>query len=232
MTISLARHERLFNLARGHACFTHPFFEKIRNVELSRAQIAGLLRNYDAHASALRRLLLKAAALMPEEAVGFVLENVRNEYGNGDPDKRHQLQLVDLARQAGVSQSEFEDAAVLPPIRAYIRRATELYYPLNLRVPNSFYKPAIVAGAITGTEIMAIEEFKALQVPFFSLGLEKHVWFDHIEVECAHSDESTALVNYFIEKHAAFDAVQYGFKQILDANILLYDGLLQALAPR
>ncbi|HNN64060.1 MAG TPA: hypothetical protein PKH78_13505, partial [Candidatus Obscuribacter sp.] len=70
-----------------HPCFKHEMFDRLSSLaktgSLSLKQVASLLKNYDAHASHLRRLLLKAATIMPEEAVGFILENVRNEYGNG-----------------------------------------------------------------------------------------------------------------------------------------------------
>src|SRR5262245_58694831 len=72
----------LKSLAGSHDCAQHPLFARLDACEPTPARIAGLLRNYDAHAGVLRRLLLKAAAIMPEKACGYILENVRNEYGN------------------------------------------------------------------------------------------------------------------------------------------------------
>src|SRR5437016_2291594 len=75
----------LRGLAQSHLCWSHPLFARLEGARLTTEQCAALLRNYDEHAGALRRLLLKAATIMPEEAVTYVLENVRNEYGNGNP---------------------------------------------------------------------------------------------------------------------------------------------------
>src|SRR5581483_9422771 len=83
----------LTELASSHPCRQHPLFAHLRTRTLSKEQAVSLLVNYDAHATLLRRLLLKAAAFMPEPAVGFILENVRNEYGNGDYRLCHQGQL-------------------------------------------------------------------------------------------------------------------------------------------
>jgi len=192
-------------------------------------QIARFLRNYDAHAAVLRRLLLKAATLMPEEAVGFILENVRNEYGNGNPDDRHQLQLVDVARSAGVTTDEFAAAAVQPGVKEYIRSVTPLYYPLRGRWPQNYRRAAISAGAISATEMLAIKEFESMQRAFSNLGLAHHIWFNHVTVEVEHCDESLDLALHFIEHYRAQEAVEFGMRGVLDANVRLYDGLLAAL---
>ena len=167
---------------------------------------------------------------MPELAVGCVLENVRNEYGNGDNRRRHQLQLLDLAMQSGVSAEDFASAPIEKAVKEYISLASEIYYPLKMKLPRRLYRPAIAAGAITATEIMAIVEFKAMQVAFSRLGLADHIWFDHVNVECDHTDESIALAQYFVDHHDAHAAVEYGFRQMLDANATLYDGFLSCIA--
>lgn len=76
----------------AHPAWSHPLFARLAQAasveHMLDAQTLGhFLRNYDAHASHLRRLLLSAATLMPEKAVGYILENVRNEYGNGNVDQ-------------------------------------------------------------------------------------------------------------------------------------------------
>ena len=85
-------------LILDHPVASHPWFEHMRTgqVEHTPGQLLNLLLNYDAHATLLRRLLLEAATLMPEPAVGFILENVRNEYGNGDYARAHQGQLLEI----------------------------------------------------------------------------------------------------------------------------------------
>jgi hypothetical protein len=192
-------------------------------------QAASLLKNYDAHASVLRRLLLKAATLMPEPAVGFVLENVRNEYGNGNYADNHQNQLQDVVWQLGITREQYAEIPVTKPIKQFIREATRFYYPPCGSLPSGLNRAAVVAGAITATELLAIEEFKALQRAFTHFGLEHHIWFHHVMIEEEHSDESVALAVYFIENHGAEKAVEYGLNGVLDANVHLYDGLLQAI---
>ncbi len=187
-----------------------------------------MLRNYDAHAAVLRRLLLKAATLMPEAAVGYILENVRNEYGNGDYSKAHQWQLKNLASLAGVSDDHFNNAKIEAGTKKFIQQATKYYDPRPASSAG-FMRAAVSAGAITATEILALEEFKALQVAFRQFNLEHHIWFDHVNVEAEHTNESIRLAEYFIEKHNARKAVEHGLYGVLEANISLYDGLLNAL---
>lgn len=223
----------LLSTAREHACFSHPLFARLAETKdkpLTVTQAARLLKNYDAHASHLRRLLLKAAAIMPERAVAFILENVRNEYGNGHEDRRHQLQLQDLAWQCGVSPDDYKAIAVEAGIKQFIKAVTPYYYPLDGKlISNCHSKQAVSAGAITATEILAIEEFKALQKAFASFGQEHHIWFDHVTVECEHTDESISLALYFSQQGHR-QSVATGLKGVLDANCHLYDGLLSSIS--
>lgn len=221
--------EKLRAIAAEHACSQHPLFAKLDSARLTQLQAARLLRNYDAHASVLRRYLLRAAAIMPEEAVPLVLENVRNEYGNGDYSKNHQEQLRDLAWKSGISKDVFLNAKVNTGIKAFIKTARLYYCPGKGTHCSGMKNPAIVAGAITATEILAVKEFASMQKAFDSLGLAEHHWFHHVTIEEAHRDESVALAKYFEEKHDAAKSVELGLRGILDANIYLYDGLLAAL---
>ncbi len=218
----------LRDFAGSHRCSSHLFFGRLSACEPTGPRIAGLLRNYDAHASVLRRLLLKAVCLMPEEACCYILENVRNEYGNGNPDHRHQLQLLDLAHQAGISDEQFKSEPILAGVKAFIKAVSPLYYPRASKAYNR--KAAIAAGAITATELLAIKEFVHMQHLFAKLGLGNHIWFHHIEVEAEHSDESLALALHFISRYSAGDDVMFGLNAVLDANCLLYDGLLESLS--
>lgn len=228
---SLATGDRIKELALNHACAKHPLFDYLRTETLSVMQVAALLRNYDAHAAVLRRLLLKAAALMPEAAVGFILENVRNEYGNGDYSKAHQWQLKDLAIQAGVTDDAFRQAKIEAGTKKFIQIATRFYDPKPSTAAGHL-RAAVSAGAITATEILALEEFKALQVAFSQFDLQNHIWFDHVNVEAEHTDESIQLAEYFIAKHNATNAVEYGLRGVLDGNVWLYDGLLSSLTRK
>lgn len=217
------------NQADTHACFRHPLFSCLESIQLTSRQAGRLLRNYDAHATALRRLLLQAATIMPEEAVGFILENVRNEYGNGCPDKRHQLQLLDVAWQAGVDQNLWTNLPVHEEINTYIELVTPLYYPVLQDWTKPIFRPAIAGGAIAATELLAIREFQYLQKAFAKLNLEHHIWFDHVNIEVEHGDESLDLALFFINRHDAFKEVEFGLQGVLSANICLYDGLLSCL---
>ena len=217
----------LVAIALAHPCAQHPLFSVLRQSKLSSKTVGALLRNYDVHASVLRRLLLKVAAIMPEQAVGFVLENVRTEYGAGDVSARHQLQLIDLAHKCGVSDKEFVAFPVQEGVKEFVKSVARFYNPE--KIPSHHYKPAIAAGAITATEVLAIEEFKAMQIAFSSYNLQHHIWFDHVEVEVDHSDQSVALAQYFMTSKKNVDSVLYGLNGVLDANMALYDGLLAAL---
>lgn len=216
------------DIALRHTCASHPLFSCLAEHELNVLQVAALLRNYDAHASVLRRLLLKAVTLMPEAAVGFILENVRNEYGNGRPEDAHQLQLLDLARHAGVRQDLFSSQPIQSGVKQYIKEATKYYFPRG-KLYGGMNRAAIAAGAITATEILALEEFKAMQVAFARLGLQDHIWFDHVKVEAEHTDESIQLAVFFMENYGAHESVQFGLSGLLSANVMLYDGLLSAI---
>ena len=230
----------LRDFAAAHPASSHPLFsclDKSKEEEgynLSQLQAGALLRNYDAHASHLRRLLLKAATIMPECAVGFILENVRNEYGNGDADGRHQLQLQDLAWQIGLSRSQYDGFAITSGIRTFIKDVTAYYYPVKNEVSPDWQfssRAAVAAGAITATELLAIEEFKSLQKAFTPFGLADHIWFDHVAIECEHFEDSVNLALYFLESREEREKnleadVLFGLKGVLDANMHLYDGLL------
>ena len=221
--------ELLKSLTSHHPSSSHPLFAYLNICELTSAQIARLLRNYDAHASVLRRLLLKASCIMPEKAVGFILENVRNEYGNGNGNHRHQLQLIDLADKCGVSKYDFATAKISPGIKRYISQITPLYWPLKSKIPKSYFRPAIAAGAITATELMAIQEFKSMQCAFTKLGLGQHVWFDHVNSEVEHADGSLDLALSFIDEYHKQEEVIFGINAVLKANLSLYDGLFAVL---
>ncbi|CAN5326747.1 hypothetical protein BH10CYA1_BH10CYA1_29990 [soil metagenome] len=226
--VSVRAGDRIKDQALSHSCAQHDLFDYLRTRKLVVPQVTAMLRNYDAHASVLRRLLLKAVSLMPEPAVGFILENVRNEYGNGDYSKAHQWQLKDLAQQAGVTDDAFDSAKIEAGTKKFIQTATQYYDPK----PSSsvgLMRAAVSAGAITATEILALEEFKALQIAFSQFNLQHHIWFDHVSVEAEHTDESIQLAEYFIEKHNAVKAVEHGLNGVLEANVSLYDGLLNAL---
>ncbi len=217
----------LKQFAGTHQAFDHPLFRTLEKVGLTPASAGRLLKNYDAHASHLRRLLLKSATIMPESAVGFILENVRNEYGNGVDSGRHQLQLQSVALQAGNSTDEYRAYTIEKGVKRFIKEVTPFYYPLKLATKLS--KAAIAAGAITATELMAVEEFKSLQIAFKQFDLQDHIWFDHVLVEQEHSGDSIALALYFLER-GHFDAVELGLNSVLDANMHLYDGLLATIA--
>ncbi|MFA6212293.1 MAG: iron-containing redox enzyme family protein [Candidatus Obscuribacterales bacterium] len=232
----------LTNYAKEHQAYNHPLFEALRTKQISRASAGRLLKNYDAHASHLRRLLLKAATIMPESAVGYILENVRNEYGNGVDSERHQLQLQDVAFSTGVSPQDYRNFSVERAVKKFIKAVTPLYFPIEQHTAkhaplfneqtSSFSKAAIAAGAITATELMAVEEFKALQIAFRQFDLQDHIWFDHVRVEEEHSGDSIALALYFLNKHQSFEAVEFGLKGVLNANMHLYDGLLATLTDK
>lgn len=229
----------LRNFANQHDAFNHPLFSALRTDKITRTAAGRLLKNYDAHASHLRRLLLKAATIMPESAVGFILENVRNEYGNGIDSERHQLQLQDVAFRAGVSKDDYRHYSVEKSVKKFIKAVTPLYFPIEQhtakhepqfqRQTSAMSKAAIAAGAITATELMAIEEFKALQIAFEQFDLQDHIWFDHVRVEEEHSSDSIALALYFLNRHQSYEAVEFGLSGVLDANIHLYDGLLATI---
>jgi len=223
------RQESIADIALQHRCARHPLFAYLRTCNITTAQVAALLRNYDAHATVLRRLLLKAAAIMPETAVGYVLENVRNEYGNGNSAHRHQLQLMQLAYAAAVTPAQFNQVKIQNGVRSYLREIVQYYCPNKTKLPANFCRAAVAAGAITATEILALEEFRAMQQAFQHKGLADHIWFDHVNVEAEHLDESLALAVHFIENYDAQDAVELGLNKVLEANCDLYDGLLNAL---
>ncbi|MBX9723552.1 MAG: iron-containing redox enzyme family protein [Candidatus Obscuribacterales bacterium] len=220
--------ERLLALANSHACSSHALFDLLENANLSDMQVAALLRNYDAHASVLRRLLLNAASIMPEEAVPFVLENVRNEYGNGDYAGNHQDQLRDLAWSCGISKEQFFAVEIKKGIRDFIKSASQFYSPKG-RLPSGMKRAAIVAGAITATELLAIKEFAQMQKAFASRKQQHHIWFHHVSIEQEHFDESMALALFFADKNDQSNAVEFGLNGVLSANVRLYDGLLESL---
>jgi hypothetical protein len=230
-TASATEHwtKQLVDLARAHACSRHPLFDYLQSVELTPHSAGRLLKNYDAHAALLRRLLLKASTLMPEPAVGYVLENVRNEYGNGDYRDNHAQQLKEVALAAGCSQSEFLALPVMPGIKKFLRAVGKYYYPLRQSGFTGLLKPAISAGAITATELLAVEEFRVMHVAFSRIGCGHHIWFNHVLLEQEHTNESVALAVFFAQNHDAFASVQAGMSGVLDANVHLYDGLLSAL---
>jgi pyrroloquinoline quinone (PQQ) biosynthesis protein C len=224
--------DHLLELANKHACSSHKLFDFLQETSLNNQQVAALLRNYDAHASVLRRLLLNAAGKMPEAAVTYILENVRNEYGNGDFSANHQGQLRSLAWDCGVSAEEFFSAKIHPDIGAFIKGASQYYAPSNLpKNLGRVKKAAITAGAITATELLAIKEFAFLQKAFSRRGLAHHIWFKHVEIEVEHSDESLALALHFAQDTDGLKCVEYGMAGVLDANVKLYDGLLAVAQP-
>lgn len=220
---------KLLNLANDHPCSKHPLFAYLEESELNDMQVASLLRNYDAHASVLRRYLLNAAAMMPEYAVPFVLENVRNEYGNGDYSGNHQDQLRDLVWSCGIKRESYFSCKIQAGISKFLKDASKFYSPKNSGEVKGMRKAAIIAGAITATEILAIKEFASIQKPFARRGLGHHIWFHHVEIEAEHTDDSLNLALCFSDSKAGLEGVLYGLRGVLDSNMHLYDGLLCAI---
>ncbi len=217
-----------------HPASNHPLFDRLKRGNWTKVRQAGsTLRNYDAHASHLRRLLLKAATIMPEKAVGYILENVRNEYGNGNDCDRHQLQLQDLAWSIGLGEDEYCKFAIKPGIKTFIKNVTAFYYPLARQDGSLPHfdrtvrsRAALAAGAITATELLALEEFKCLQIAFRCFGQEHHIWFDHVALECEHREDSVSLALYFLADNTALECdLLFGLKGVLDVTVHLYDGL-------
>lgn len=223
--LKITKASYLRDLAKEHEASSHPF---LQNPTLNIRQAINVLFNYDAHASLLRRLLLNAAGKMPEPAVGFILENVRNEYGNGDYDGCHQGQLRDLINKLERNEPGFKAHRVSDGVRQYMRTVIDYYDPQSDNGTSDFYLPAVIAGAISATEIMAIEEFSSLHKSFHAFNLQNHIWFDHVTVEAEHSDEALCLAEYFLVKNNHKKAVEYGFKGVLDANCHLYNGLMES----
>lgn len=219
----------LQQLVKQHPCSSHKMFWFLPQSILSLTQVAALLRNYDAHATILRRLLLQAATRMPEPAVGFVLENVRNEYGNGNYARNHQAQLKDVVYLAGVSEELFQKQPVMPGVQSFMDKVGAFYFPEARQIPSGLEAAATAAGAITATEMLAIEEFRCLQKVFAEFNLDKHIWFDHVLIEQEHWQESLALVMHFLRAPEAVASVEYGLQGVLDANVDLYDGLIAAV---
>lgn len=223
--LKITKASYLRDLAKEHQASRHPF---LQSPTLSAKQAINVLFNYDAHASLLRRLLLNAAGKMPEPAVGFILENVRNEYGNGNYDSCHQGQLRDLASELNRLAPGIKAQRVSDGVRQYMRTVVDYYDPAKDNGTSEFYLPAVIAGAISATEIMAIEEFRSLHKSFHAFNLENHIWFDHVTVEAEHSDEALCLAEYFLAKNNHKKAVEYGFEGVLSANCHLYNGLMES----
>jgi hypothetical protein len=229
--------QMLRRFVQEHSVSDHALFDRLAESRLTVDQAGALLKNYDAHASHLRRLLLKAATIMPEEAVGYILENVRNEYGNGVPTERHQLQLQSLAWATGVSRQAYKNYAIKSGIRQFIKDVSPFYFPLAGadKTAPAFDRPvrsraAVAAGAITATELLALEEFKALQIAFSCFGQQHHIWFDHVTIECEHLEDSVSLALHFLNQDSRLQAdVLLGLSGVLDATVHLYDGLLDCL---
>lgn len=166
---------------------------------------------------------------MPDPAVNFVLENVRNEYGNGNYQNNHQNQLLDLAWKAGISQEMFYSSPIKNGTKRFILEAPKYYFPSS-KAKNEIQRGAMSAGAITATELLALEEFKALHVAFSRIGQADHIWFHHVTIEDDHSTESIALINFFNSSgEENINYVERGLVGILDATVLLYDGLLESM---
>lgn len=225
--LAIAR-ARFLQLADEHACSRHELFLVLETEHLNKKQIAALLRNYDAHASVLRRLLLHAASIMPEAAVPFVLENVRNEYGNGNYARNHQLQLRSLAQACDIDDAEFMSVPIERGVKVFIKEAVR-YYKRGGTAGISLKRPATTSGAITATELLAIKEFAYLQKAFARHGLQDHIWFHHVSIEMEHSDESLALALFFADTAQGRASVEHGLLGVLAANVSLYDGLLAAI---
>lgn len=224
LDLKLTKASYLRELTLAHPVSNHAF---LNDLQIDQKQAMHLLTNYDAHATLLRRLLLLAATRMPEPAVGFILENVRNEYGNGQYSDCHQGQLRDLIHLLSRQTQGVVTGKISPGVRLYMKNILKYYLP---KKNSGYYRPAVIAGAISATEIMAMEEFKSLHKIFIRFNLENHRWFDHLIVEQEHSDEALYLAEYFLGKGGTEikAAVERGFSGVLDANLHLYDGLLES----
>ncbi len=141
----------------------------------------------------------------------------------------HQGQLRDLMFKLAMLAPGVHPDRISSGVRAYMKAVVEFYDPTNAETnDNSFYLPAVIAGAISATEIMALDEFRSLFHTFHDFKLQKHIWFDHVTVEAEHTDEALALAEYFLASASAKKAVEYGFNGVLDANCHLYDGLMES----
>ncbi len=95
--------------------------------------------------------------------------------------------------RAGVSVEELQKAPLEAGVKKYMEQVPQFYFPEQIGHESVLMTPAISAGAITATEILAIEEFRHMQNSFAFLGLHQHIWFDHVTVEVEHSEDSVAL---------------------------------------
>lgn len=231
-SVSDSKVSQVETLILEHPCASHKWFELMTQSKIEPDKLLSLLINYDAHATLLRRLLLKSATIMPEAAVGFILENVRTEYGSGDYSKAHQLQLFDLINKLS-SMFEVELSPVVrelkPGVRQYLEEISTFYFP-EQELNESMDLPSIAAGAITATEVLAMKEFVVMQKAFSHYGLDDHIWFNHVEVEQEHAGDSLNLVEYFLNSDTrTFESIEFGIGGVLMCNTSLYDGFQETL---
>lgn len=224
---------QLKRLILEHPIIEHDWFKILHEERVDPERLIKLLFNYDAHAALLRRLLLKACVLMPEGAVGFVLENVRTEYGSGDYSKAHHFQILDLIKKLGETcKVDTDDSLkeISQGVHQYMLEVPSFFSPEELEPEEGMYAPCVSAGAILATEVLAELEFKALQHAFKPFGLHEHIWFNHLTVEKEHADESFNLALYFLnEDDRCMESLEFGIGGILMCNSSLYNGFLDVV---
>ena len=226
----------LKSLILEHPCANHEWFKLMEETQIRPEKLVRFLINYDVHATLLRRLLLKAACIMPEPAVGYILENVRTEYGSGDYKKAHQLQLLDLLKTLAIKfniQVEGEVKKVSEGVRQYLNEIPAFYIPDEESTDgvNTFEAQAISAGAIGATELLAMKEFSSMKRAFDVYSLGDHIWFDHVRHEKEHAEDSFDLIKYFLQlDESNTESIELGIGGVLMCNTSLYDGFLEALS--
>lgn len=208
-----------------HSVLEHELLSAIRSGSLSSTQLFRFACEYQIVSEHFPRNLCAAAALLPnDEARVFLISNLWDEHGRGDPDRSHRT-LYRRFIGALAAATEEPRRAPLPSTIAYVDEMLALCGRRD------------VAAAV-GALCFGVESYTSEQYRRTLEGLEKYHFFAeadleffrvHIDHDPRHYSELLDIVSLLELVPAHFASLRDGAAEALRLELMMWDGIAQSL---
>lgn len=214
--------EELEEEIRAHPALNHPFLEKFRQGKLSLDRIRLFARQYYLYSRWFGRYISAIVANMPDEYPrAFLIKNLYQEHGEGNPDNTHPAMFRRFMRALRLDSQEIEETEPLPEMRLFIHEylliSRECHFleamgalgPGTESIVPYIYRP-IYEG------LKKEPSLKGDDIEFFAL---------HMTLDIEHSANIKEALLQYAEKEQNQRLIRQGAMAALSARTVLWNGL-------
>ncbi len=217
--------EQLEEEIREHPALTHPFLEKFRQGKLSLDRIRIFARQYYLYSRWFGRYLSAVVANIPDERPrAFLIKNLYQEYGEGNPANSHPAVFRCFMKALRLDSREVEEGEPLPETRLFIHE-----YLFTCR--EGHFLEALGAMGL-GTESIVPYIYR----PIYE-GLKKEPTLNeedieffpiHMTLDIEHSANIKEALLEYAERQENQKLIRQGAMNALSARTVLWNGLERA----